>query len=148
MSDPVQHEDSGSNDKIPISVDSVGNGSEEVLGRGMRSKNRSVLQQDYVTHNVVTESPSSTTTSPPQQPSGTPFPIAHYINCDIFSATHRKFLAAVIIGKEPRSFKEAMKDVGWKQAMQEEIKAFEDNGTWTLEYLPPGKRALGNQWVL
>ena len=31
--------------------------------------------------------------------------------------------------------------------MKEEIQALEDNGTWTLEPLPPGKRALGSQWV-
>ena len=40
-----------------------------------------------------------------------------------------------------------MKHEDWRQSMQEEIKALEDNWTWTLEHLPPGKRALGNQWV-
>ena len=31
--------------------------------------------------------------------------------------------------------------------MKEEIQALEDNGTWTLEHLPPRKRALGSRWV-
>lgn len=31
--------------------------------------------------------------------------------------------------------------------MQNEIHALEDNGTWTLEPLPAGKKALGSQWV-
>ena len=31
--------------------------------------------------------------------------------------------------------------------MKEEIRALENNGTWTLELLPPGKKALGSQWV-
>ncbi|CAH9070946.1 unnamed protein product [Cuscuta epithymum] len=31
--------------------------------------------------------------------------------------------------------------------MLSEIRALEDNGTWTLEPLPPGKRALGCRWV-
>ncbi|CAH9103060.1 unnamed protein product [Cuscuta epithymum] len=31
--------------------------------------------------------------------------------------------------------------------MRSEIRALETNGTWTLEPLPPGKRALGCRWV-
>lgn len=31
--------------------------------------------------------------------------------------------------------------------MQEEITYLENNGTWTLQYLPLGKCALGSQWV-
>lgn len=31
--------------------------------------------------------------------------------------------------------------------MQQEIRALEDNETWTMEPLPPGKKALGNKWV-
>ncbi|KAL6565862.1 hypothetical protein OROHE_004917 [Orobanche hederae] len=123
------------------------NSQNDKLGRGMRTKTPSVLLRDYVTNKVVKESPSPGASSPPQHTSGTPFPMAHYISCDNFSQPYQKFLAAVITGDEPRSFKEAMKNDGWKQAMQEEIKALEDNGTWTLEHLPPGKRALGNQWV-
>ena len=38
-----------------------------------------------------------------------------------------------------------MKHVGWQKSMQEEIQALEANGTWTLEPLPPGKKALGSQ---
>ncbi|RVW25775.1 Retrovirus-related Pol polyprotein from transposon RE2 [Vitis vinifera] len=36
---------------------------------------------------------------------------------------------------------------GWQKSMHEEIRALEENGTWTLEPLPKGKRALGSQWV-
>lgn len=31
--------------------------------------------------------------------------------------------------------------------MQDDICALEYNDTWTLEALPPRKRALGSQWV-
>lgn len=48
---------------------------------------------------------------------------------------------------EPQSFKEVVKDPEWCSAMQKEIWALEDNGTWTMEYLPPGKKALGSKWV-
>lgn len=98
---------------------------------------------------MIAESPSTLSyNSPGSSPSsGTPFPITHYINCIKFSARHQKFLAAVTAGCELRSFKEAMTDEGWRQAMQTEIRALEDNGTWIMEKLPPGKRALGSQWV-
>ncbi|KAL6322939.1 hypothetical protein AAG906_022777 [Vitis piasezkii] len=53
-------------------------------GKGNEDKFPSVLLRDFVTHTVVAESPSPATPSP-QHPSGTPYPIAHYINCDNFS---------------------------------------------------------------
>lgn len=31
--------------------------------------------------------------------------------------------------------------------MKEEVKALEDNNTWTLEHLPLGKRPIGCMWV-
>ncbi|GAA0147506.1 hypothetical protein LIER_07189 [Lithospermum erythrorhizon] len=60
---------------------------------------------------------------------------------------HRVFLVAITTGVEPKSFKEAMLDSNCHVAMQTEIQALEDNKTWTLESLPPGKKALGNRWI-
>jgi len=31
--------------------------------------------------------------------------------------------------------------------MGEEIQALENNGTWTLENLPPGEKTIGCKWV-
>lgn len=31
--------------------------------------------------------------------------------------------------------------------MQKEVSALEENGTWTLEELPPGKRVIDSKWV-
>ncbi|RVX22042.1 Retrovirus-related Pol polyprotein from transposon RE2 [Vitis vinifera] len=129
-----------------LGLDNSSNGQSAPMGKGMRDKFPSVLLRDFVTHTVVAESPSPATPSP-QHPSGTPYPIAHYINCDNFSVHYRKFLATIISSNDPKSFKEAMKDVGWQKSMHEEIRALEKNGTWTLEPLPKGKRALGSQWV-
>lgn len=131
---------------LPIDQGSSAESESGELGRGQREKFPSVLLRDYVSHTVTTMSPPPVTPTP-QRSSGTPYPIAHYINCDNFSVKHRRFLAALTTGQEPNSFKEAMKDAGWKEAMQKEIHALEENGTWTMEYLPPGKRALGSQWV-
>ncbi|KAH7538135.1 hypothetical protein FEM48_Zijuj03G0166900 [Ziziphus jujuba var. spinosa] len=113
-------------------LDNPSNGQAVPMGKGMREKYPSVLLQDFVTHLVVAESPSPTTPSP-QHPSGTPYPIAHYINCDNFSVHYRKFLAAIISNNDPESFKEAMKDVGWQKSMQEQIRALEENGYGFLQ---------------
>ena len=115
------------------------------LGCGFSDKHPSVLLKDYVTKYVQVNSLSSFA-SPFTASSGTPYPIAHYINCANYSVNYRKFLV-VVTNTEPRSFKEAMKDDKWKESMQDEIWALEENGTWTMESLPPGKKALGSQWV-
>ncbi|RVW69562.1 Retrovirus-related Pol polyprotein from transposon RE2 [Vitis vinifera] len=108
-----------------LGLDNTSNGQSAPMGKGMRDKFPSVLLRDFVTHTVVAESPS-----PPLRLHSIP-----------------QFLAAIISSNDPKSFKEAMKDVGWQKSMHEEIRALEENGTWTLEPLPKGKRALGSQWV-
>jgi len=60
---------------------------------------------------------------------------------------HRHFLVAITAEKEPLHFHEAVKDARWKEAMQYEIQALEQNRTWTLQGLLPGKKALGCKWV-
>ncbi|GJU50394.1 LTR copia-type gag-polypeptide [Tanacetum coccineum] len=57
------------------------------------------------------------------------------------------FLAAITNNDEPKCFKQASQDARWREAMLKEVKALEKNGTWTLEYLPKGKRAIDSQWV-
>lgn len=50
----------------------------------------------------------------------------------------------------PQSYREAItspKSTQWKKAMQEEMTSLEENDTYTLTELPPGKRAVGGKWV-
>ena len=119
---------------------------EQSLGRGFRSKKSSVLLRDFVTNAIHSPSPVPASPTSPGS-SGTPYPLAHFVSCDKFSVRHRTFLAVVVDGVEPRSFKEAMQHAGWRKAMGKEIRALEDNGTWIMTELPRGKRALGCKWV-
>lgn len=53
---------------------------------------------------------------------------------------------------EPHSFAEAMKRSEpersqWLKAASDEIEALIENGTFELVQLPPGRKAIGNQWV-
>lgn len=47
----------------------------------------------------------------------------------------------------PNSIQEAFKIPAWKQAVMEEIKALESNGTWILTELPQGKKPVGCKWI-
>jgi hypothetical protein len=42
---------------------------------------------------------------------------------------------------------QAISEVPWCKAMKEELKAIEDNNTWTLIDLPAGRKAIGLKWV-
>ncbi|XP_021746663.1 uncharacterized protein LOC110712507 [Chenopodium quinoa] len=118
------------------------------LGRGQRPKNAPGWHRDYVAHTVSLSSPSITPSSPSTPgSSGTPYPLAHFVNCNNFSLRHRVFIAAVDTMVEPRNFNEVMQHEGWKEAMRKEITAPENNETWVMEKIPPGKKALGCRWV-
>ncbi|XP_074265490.1 uncharacterized protein LOC141587925 [Silene latifolia] len=116
------------------------------LGRGQRIKFPNSRLRGYVLG--MTQSPSQyNSSSPPSSPSGNPYSLANYVNCDKFPSCHKTFLAAITTGVEPTSFKVAVQDDNWCQAMQNEIRALENNDTWELTMLPPDKKALGCRWV-
>ncbi|KAH7566539.1 hypothetical protein JRO89_XS08G0181400 [Xanthoceras sorbifolium] len=93
--------------EIPhVPMSSLGDNESSDMGRGFHKKFPSVLLRDFVNHNVFVTSPSPATSTPQHS-------------------------SAITSSKEPRSFKEAMKDVSWKMSMHEEIQALEDNGMWT-----------------
>lgn len=74
------------------------------------------------------------------------YTLANYVTCANFSSTQRAFLAKIDAQSEPASFSEAVKDAEWHAAMNTEIQALEDNKTWSLVHLPPGKKAIGSKW--
>ncbi|GKC72822.1 retrovirus-related pol polyprotein from transposon TNT 1-94 [Tanacetum coccineum] len=116
---------------------SPSNDSEDVDGNSESNKHvndteSEEVREDFMMH-TARLSPSA---APPLQSTslGTPYPIAHYVNCDKFSLRHRCFLAAITTESDPNTFLEA-------------IKALKNNGTWTITDLPPGKKVIGCKWV-
>ena len=71
--------------------------------------------------------------------SGELYSIAHYVACDKFSNVHGHELTAIFKVIRPRSFHKAVRELKWREAMAKEITALEDNNTWSVEPLPPGK---------
>jgi len=52
-----------------------------------------------------------------------------------------------VSAEEPASLAQAKKEACWRRAMEEELQAIEENRTWTLTDLPPGRQAIGLKWV-
>ncbi|CAA0839612.1 cysteine-rich RLK (RECEPTOR-like protein kinase) 8 [Striga hermonthica] len=53
----------------------------------------------------------------------------------------------LVSAEEPSTFAQAERDVSWRQAMLEEMKAIEENETWELVDPPPGCHPIGLKWV-
>lgn len=54
---------------------------------------------------------------------------------------------ALFAEAEPVTFADAVQDSKWVQAMEEELKSIERNGTWKLVELPPNKKSIAVKWV-
>ena len=120
------------------------NGENVAQGRERRARTRPARLKDY-----DVKLPPSIDHPPPasdQEPS-TVCPIANFVSYEKFSKSHKAFLAAITENDEPKSFRQAVQDQHWRDAMQSEIKALEENGTWTIEDLPDGKRVIDSKWV-
>nr|GEW93198.1 putative ribonuclease H-like domain-containing protein [Tanacetum cinerariifolium] len=50
--------------------------------------------------------------------------------------------------KEPKKISDALKDLSWVEAMQEELLQFKIQNVWTLVDCPKGVRHIGTKWVL
>lgn len=123
----------------------------EQLGRGHRTKKQSVRLGPYVTNTAqVNENPATAlhSTNTPSLSSGKcAYPLDNYVSFHRLAPHVQAFLLNVESQMEPTSFKEAMKNEKWRNAATSEVDALESSGTWTVTDLPPGKHAIGCQWI-
>lgn len=98
-----------------------------------------------MTHTVTTKSPSTILPQPSRSPGI--LPQTQIVNCANLSPRFTDFRAAISIDREPTSFSKAVQHESWREAMKREIQALENNDTWIITTLPPGKTALGCKWV-
>ncbi|GJS60118.1 retrovirus-related pol polyprotein from transposon TNT 1-94 [Tanacetum coccineum] len=135
----------GSNlDLGPEGHDEPANIQNEQQRRSKRTKSQPTRFHDY-----IIKLPPLVDHSQPDsnQASSTVHHISHLISYDKFSNSYKAFLTAIKSNDEPSCFKQASHDEKWREAMKQEIKALVKNGTWTLEKLPEGKRAINSIWV-
>lgn len=108
----------------------------DLIGHGMRVKKQPTRLPDYLATLLY---------NPP--PSTTRYPLDNYLPSAQFSETYQAFLSVITLAIEPRSYAEAILDEKRRFAVTKEIDSLEEQGTWTVEVLPPGKKALGCKWV-
>ncbi|WVZ25700.1 hypothetical protein V8G54_004244 [Vigna mungo] len=77
----------------------------------------------------------------------TKYPIEHVLSSNNLSPTYRHFISSIDNSHDPTHYKEAVQHAHWRDAMQAELTALEQNNTWTLTTLPPHKQAIGCKWV-
>ncbi|GJX67692.1 retrovirus-related pol polyprotein from transposon TNT 1-94 [Tanacetum coccineum] len=80
------------------------------------------------------------------------FVLTHTPKANLVSQTplvseFQRFISALLVQKDPMNFKEAIAGPRWCAAIDVELKALEENGTWELTTLPPGKKAIGAHWL-
>ena len=63
------------------------------------------------------------------------------------SSVHRALTYNISHIVEPTTFEEACQDPKWVAAMNDEIRALEENNTWSLVPFPPGSHPIGCKWV-
>lgn len=108
-----------------------------------RSQQPNVRLLDYAYSLVTAPTPTPSSSSV----SGTRYPLSKYLSSSHLSSSYRSFLHNITTSVEPASFAQANLDPRWCAAMAAELQALEQNNTWTLTSLPPGKRAIGSRWV-
>ncbi|KAI5355901.1 hypothetical protein L3X38_008796 [Prunus dulcis] len=84
---------------------------------------------------------------PSSSTSGTRYPLHRYVFYTQLSHAHRTFVSNISHLVEPANYAQASQDPKWLAAMSSEIKALEDNRTWSLVPLPLGHRPIGCKWV-
>ena len=74
------------------------------------------------------------------------FPMGNLVRGSL-SKKAKVFTTTLYTKKIPKNVQEAKSNKEWKEAMEEELRALEKNGTWEVCDLPPGKKPVGCKWV-
>ena len=59
------------------------------------------------------------------------------------SSSSCSFITSLDFISLPNTVHEALSHPGWRNAMVDEIRVLDDNGTWDLVLLPSGKKVIG-----
>ena len=108
--------------------------------RSTRLRTTPAWLSDFEVHFASTPATVSSTSAQFQAPVSSSF---H----PIFGPSYVSFLANISSIFESTSYKQVSQDTRWLQAMKTELNALEQNHTWDLTYLPPGKSLIGSKWV-
>ncbi|GMH16026.1 hypothetical protein Nepgr_017867 [Nepenthes gracilis] len=100
--------------------------------------------KEFHCHQVSQTSPTRLS---PQTTSGKQYPIKNHISYQKLSPTFRHFSATITSHSEPQTYAQAIRNEKWREAIENELNALEQNKTWTITNLPFGKKAIGCRYV-
>lgn len=78
---------------------------------------------------------------------GMVYPIFNFVSYSHFSQKYQAYLAAKTNHEESKTYAQAVLQSEWHEAMVQELKAWEDNGTLEMAMLPERKKTVGCKWV-
>jgi hypothetical protein len=127
--DPSPHDDTPSPPSLPPPP---------ALRRSSRNVNPPSHLQDYV---------CSLDHSSASHVNNVSYPLHHYMSFSNLSPSHCAYSLSLDSHTEPTTYAEASKFSCWNQAMQTELTALENTGTWKLVDLPPNVKPIGCKWI-
>ena len=83
----------------------------------------------------------------PELSSKVKYPMSHYVSNHRLSESNKSFVNQLSTVSIPNSVQEALANLRWKAAMNEEMKSLQKNETWELVDRPPRKKPIGCRWV-
>ena len=75
------------------------------------------------------------------------YPISQFVSSKHLSLQHQSFISAIDSIRIPTTVQEALKDKNWVQAMNEEMRALEKNGTWEVVERQSEERPTRCRWI-
>ena len=75
------------------------------------------------------------------------YPLSYILSYSNLSPSYQHYCFSISTIFEPKTYQTAIKHYYWKEAMQNELVALEQNNTWTLTNLPHGKTLIGCKWI-
>lgn len=73
--------------------------------------------------------------------------MSNYISYENLSHKYRALIGKLEDVQVPRSVYEALQNPLWKQAVNEELQALQQNNTWEITALPSRKTIVGCKWI-
>lgn len=126
----------------------IQNNDTDSLRQSTRERRAPTWLKDYVVNSTVIKEDQFEKIPPVKAPTAyTPHTFLYNVSSHL-NKTYVNFLTNLSTITEPNSFEQAKRNNDWEKAMQEEIKALEENGTWVVTELPPRKLAIGCKWVI
>lgn len=75
------------------------------------------------------------------------YPLSDVLSYNHISPHHLHFINSITTAEEPNTYNQAIQFPHWIEAMNSELQALHQNGTWSITDLPPGKTPIGCKWV-